>query len=539
MLGNAVRRIAAGVGAVALAMAGTLAMGTAASADVGPDQPDAPETGSLTIVKKVGDPETGTPGATVLLDGVEFTVTTVGRMVEDSFVALDPANKADWELIEAFENLPVGSSLPDGLVLSTDSADIRKGVTGSAGQLEGQYVFSNLPLGLYYVQETGRGDNLIVAPVDPFYVSIPTSNGDEAEGWNYDIVAEPKNRLAEDISKIITARPDALAIGSEVTWEITVPVPENPTDEWFVYAAVTDELDSRLDYHSSTLTLDGTALVAETHYKVIEDEAANSVTWQFTAAGLEELDDAAGKNLLVSFKTTVTSVGDGEIINQGDDEFPGEYDYWFDFRATKDQKDPEDDPDDPTSGGPEDPGGTTEVPGKESPRTFWGQLKITKVDDSDEPLNLSGAEFKVFEKGEDDCAANAPAADAVATGTSDANGVVQWASVTPTNPLGLWVGNWNASDGDEPTSKDYCVYETVVPAGHTATELAGTVTIVPGGLAAGGTIVVTNYRTEGPDLPMTGAQGTMLMTVGGLLLVGAGTGAIAVSRRKRSKAAAV
>ncbi|NLE19168.1 MAG: LPXTG cell wall anchor domain-containing protein, partial [Propioniciclava sp.] len=96
------------------------------------------------------------------------------------------------------------------------------------------------------------------------------------------------------------------------------------------------------------------------------------------------------------------------------------------------------------------------------------------------------------------------------------------------SPLGLWIAN-----SDEPTNptKDYCVYETAVPAGHTILDFNNTVTIEPGETNTF-ELTVENLRTEGPDLPLTGAQGTMVMTLGGLLLVGAGAGALVVSRRR-------
>jgi LPXTG-motif cell wall-anchored protein len=46
-----------------------------------------------------------------------------------------------------------------------------------------------------------------------------------------------------------------------------------------------------------------------------------------------------------------------------------------------------------------------------------------------------------------------------------------------------------------------------------------------------------NPKKDGPDLPLTGAQGTIAMSIGGLLLVGAGVAVALVSRRRNNAAA--
>lgn len=81
------------------------------------------------------------------------------------------------------------------------------------------------------------------------------------------------------------------------------------------------------------------------------------------------------------------------------------------------------------------------------------------------------------------------------------------------------------------------MYETVVPAGHTATPIANPVTIEPGvdDITA---LPVVNVKKSGPDLPLTGAQGVLAMTIGGLVLISMGAAAIALSKRRRESAGA-
>jgi len=63
------RRLAAGAGALALGLTSALVLSATASADVGPDQPNAPTSGTLTINKYSGSP-TSTPDPANALSGV-------------------------------------------------------------------------------------------------------------------------------------------------------------------------------------------------------------------------------------------------------------------------------------------------------------------------------------------------------------------------------------------------------------------------------------------------------------------------------------
>lgn len=481
------RGVAAGIGAVGLALAGTFAMGAPAYADeVGPDQPGAPTSGTLTINKYDGAPlgEGESLSDRETLDGVEFTVTRVGRSENGDCSPIDLTNAADWaDLEDLFDSAPATPAAPFCLVPSS---------AVTAVTANGQAVF-DLEVGMYFAQETDPGNNPIVSSVPDFYVSIPTSVGDSGQGWNYDVVADPKNQTLDAPSKTIADQTD-LVVGDNVTWNISVPVPTLNNQETFTSASVTDVLDSRLSYVRSTVALNGTELVEGTHYNV----DADGVTWTFTQAGHTLLNDAMGGEITIDLVTSVDAVGDGSIPNE---------DYSSQFNGTS-------------------------IPGEQVPYTYWGQLSITKIDDSDDALPLEGAEFQVFDSAGDVCPADAPNSGSIATGTSDTNGVVQWAGVTPTSPLGLHVANSEDGELSNP-SKNYCVYETVVPAGHTAMAVDNPVTITPGEDNVNAFEVI-NPRTEGPELPLTGAGGTWLMTIGGLILVALGVTTVIVSRRRRA-----
>lgn len=478
----ALRRTSTAMAALALALGGAVALGSAASADVGPDQPDAPDEGTLTIWKYAGSPveDPNDLDAEDLLDGVEFTVTQVGVMDGSECVALDLTDAADWDGLEdLFDSAPAAPAAPFCL---TDTVQVKATDAGEAA--------FGLDVGIYFVQETDPGDNPIVSSVPNFYVSIPTSTGD---GWNYDVVAHPKNQLMETPTKTISGDQAELVLGAEVTWTMTVPVPTLNNNETFTQAVITDDLDTRLNYvpGSSVVTVGSTPLDDGTDYNV-----TGNAVWEFTAAGRAVLDVNMGEEMTIEFATEVVEVGDGGIAND---------DYSSTFNGT-------------------------EVPGEPEPYTYWGELEINKVDDSTPAKALKGAEFQVFPALEGVCADEAPTGGAIATGTSGADGVVLWGDAADAT-LGLWVANVDDGPADPLPSKDYCVYETVVPAGHTGGVIDNPVTITPGSGETGIFLEVENPKKDGPDLPLTGAQGTLAMTVVGLLLVGAGIGGVAIARR--------
>ncbi|MCI1675248.1 MAG: SpaH/EbpB family LPXTG-anchored major pilin [Ancrocorticia sp.] len=501
---RALRRLASGAGALALGLAGIAALGTAASADVGPDQPDAPAEGSLTIYKYAGD--TGQAVEDLdqadLLNGVQFTVTRVGRLVgEEASQTCEPIDLTeaeDWVGLSGDSGLfSTAPEEPAGDFCLTATVYTEATVGGAA-------IFDPLPVGIYYVEETDPGDNPIVSPVPNFYVSIPTSNEGEDAGWNYDVVVYPKNQIMEGPSKAIAEGQEDLVVGGEVTWTITVPIPSLNNEDTFTTASVSDTLDSRLTYASSTVTVGGATLVENTDYTV--STTGGVTTWTFTpvtsgdgVVNIPSLYGAQGTNITIELVTSVDSIGDGTIPND-------EYSSTFNDAT---------------------------VPGEPTPYTYWGQLSILKTDDSEPALNLEGAEFQVFELTDASCPPEAPETGAIATGTSNASGVVEWDEVANATVLGLWVANVNNGPAAPTPTKDYCVYETVIPSGHTATAISNPVTIEPGEVKQGTfTLTVVNPRTDGPDLPLTGAGGTLAMTLGGLLLVGVGAGAIVISRRR-------
>jgi LPXTG-motif cell wall-anchored protein len=150
-----------------------------------------------------------------------------------------------------------------------------------------------------------------------------------------------------------------------------------------------------------------------------------------------------------------------------------------------------------------------------TPKTMWGDLEITKVAAGDNTKTLEGAEFSVYASEAD---ANA-STNAVGMLTTGSNGK---------GHISLYVGK-----NDEPTTKAYWIKETKAPAGYVLSSAVKQVDVKAGALASS-TYKIENTQQRHPELPLTGANGKLLATIGGFALVlVAGGSALVVSRRRR------
>lgn len=452
------QRLAAGTGALALAMAGAVALGTAASAAPVLGNVDPSATGSIIIHKHVEDDAStdGNPAGDPL-EGVTFRVTEV--LLDGASVPL--ATAEGWA---AIEDLDVADVPNDDFTLGT-SQDVTTDEDGIATATGG--------VGLYLVEEIGSGDNLITAPAAPFLVTIPYPTDD---GWEYNVDVYPKNVLGEVSPTKTVGTPDEPADvepGAIVPFTISVPV-EKPALP-YVSFSITDALSAGLEFESwGAISIGGTALVAD-DYTVSTD----NTTVTLTTSGLAKLNTATedgATTVTAVINATVTDLG--QLDNQASASINGT------------------------------PGETPVV------TTNWAQLDITKVDADAEEELLAGAEFELWNEDKDEL---------LATGTTDESGELSFI---------VWVGN------DDDVTEVVYLKETVAPQGYVlpADPWTGPYTLMAGETAEASVSVaeIGNYKPEGPELPLTGAQGTLIMTIGGLLLVGVGAGAIVVSRRRRN-----
>ena len=504
-----IRRLAAVAGAFALAMSGTFISVGAANADPGvegtpPGNTAVGTTGQLTVHKRVGVQQTTAHNGSSLgdtapgtpLKDVTFTAQRVGVWAGSTCNALDLRTTAGWDAAAAVQ---AGTNPGAPVATPADGALCASGVAASeiTADDSGAAVFSGLPLGLYYVVEGAAPDNVIDKAL-PFYVTIPFPSANGAVvTWLYDVHVYPKNAIADKPVKTIADRPNSVVIGSNVTWTITQKIPTlSSTAASFTDAKVEDTLDPLLTYVSSTVNIVPTPTAPKLDL-VAEDFTFTSVsgqlTWTLSSTGLEKLKDNQDSSLVVSVVTTVNDVASGELT-------PGKIANAATVTINK-------------------------KPGVAPPSyTYWGNLVVNKLEGV---TPLAGAVFDVFDMTEATCATTHPGGTALATGTSDTTGVVQWGNPAAGHQ-GLWIANSN-TELTNPT-KAYCLYETQAPAGYTKITTPTVVTITTADLATL-TQDIQNVKVPGPDLPLTGSSGTIMLTIAGLGLIGLGTGGIMLRRR--------
>lgn len=473
---TALRRVAVGAGALALAMAGAVASGTAAWAAPGNIDPDAE--GTLTVHKYGGGASTAEHDGSELetdpnrppLYGVEFTVCEVTAIEGE---AVDLTTVEGWAVLEDYM---AANPVPD-------KADLTFGdCQDDTTDVDGVVPFT-LPVGLYFVEETDPGDNPITSTSIEFLVTIPFPTGSSGD-WNYNPHVYPKNTLDSEPTKTVDDA-DAVVEGDVVEWTVTSPVlgiaPESTIDEF----VLTDELVSQLEYVTGSLTatlVNGTVetpLVFDVNYAPAGP--GGTITAEASGPALVSLNAAASSAYVVfTFETTVVGAGllqNTAVVNVG---------------------------------------GTskTTVPAE----TPWGLAELTKTDEENGAL-LDGAEFDVYVAGTDGVCPPDPEGTPVVSGLVTGSG---------TNDPGVLT---------TPALKagDYCFREVTAPVGYVLPEgdAAWVAFTVEAGEEVSASVEMDNVKMDGPNLPLTGAGGTLAMTIGGLLLVGGGTGAIILSRRRR------
>lgn len=481
---NPLERMAVTLGAIALSTIGMVGLGTAATAD-GFTPPD--HDGTLTLHKHVMDDAStdGNPAGEPLA-GVTFSVQEIGVEVDGVCTAIDLGTPAGWQQVDA----AVDAHTTNPGAVPTGYCALGTALTGVT-DASGATPFEALR-GLYLVTETDPGPNMISQPAAPFLVTVPMPSGDNT--WVYDVNAYPKNELTTTTpTKTVAANNGGdtpLVPGATVPWTITVPIPVAA----FPYHAVTvtDVPTAGLTFSGfGALALNGTPLDAA-------DYTISGTTVTLTASGLAKVNalvtgaNAAEATLTADATTTVDAdIDPGSFTNRADVTLNG-----------------------------------TTTP-TDQPRTLWGLLSVLKHKAGSESTVLAGAEFAVYAPSADGTCApyQAGTTAVVASGTTGSDGT--WEQV-------LWIANVQ-SDNTAAQTRDYCLVETAAPAGYILDSAPRLVTLSSEAPSVT-TYKFPNTPPNGPDLPLTGAGGTVAMALAGIGLVGIGTGAIVVSRRRRSNA---
>lgn len=350
---------------------------------------------------------------------------------------------------------------------------------------DGKIVLNNLLAGYYQMKEiaapTGYG---LTTDVWEFQITNNGSVSDKGVETGTVLTETIKNYATpSDIVKNVTTDGQDLeskkSVGDDVTWIIK---PAVPTDiETYKSYVVTDQLDSRLTYVSTTVMAGEEELKVNIDYSLTNDNGNLTIT--FNEAGLAKL---TGKDLTINVVTTLNeNVTVGEIKNT----------------ATLTYK---------------NAAGSTGTK-SDSANAWTGGIKIFKHTIDNTPL--AGAEFKVYTS-EEDAKAGTHAIqrdgkDLVITSNDEGYAIVE----------GLGEG-------------DYWFVEIKAPVdenGDPYAMLKGPVKVTLDKDQTIDNYVTKNIlNTKLVSLPITGGIGTLIFTFSGIALMGVAVLLYIRSRRKSS-----
>lgn len=383
---------------------------------------------------------------------------------------------------------------------------------------DGSAKFADVERGLYVVVEDLAGSTKImngqvevkkekITPIAPFAVTLPMTNP-EGTAWNSDVHVYPKNQENE-LNKTVVDK--GVTTGNTFTYTLSTKSTGADTngdnkmdaaDLGNVYEIV-DELNSNLSYVSAEVKIGGAVATADTDYTLTKTSEGNpakdTVTIVFKGEGLNKI--AAGTTIEVVLTVNLNSVPENGITPNQANLYPNKW--------SKDNGKPVVSP---------------------KVETKHGDIVIKKVNKDGDVLQ--GAVFSVYldNSANKDCSTYG---NLIKTSeATNAEGLVKISDLQLTNFI-------DGKEVSEDNQVPYCLVETTAPAGYQLLPKAipfkltkeGTVKDMAGAITAnaGNATTITNYKN--PGLPLTGAQGILLVSVLGLILVSAGV-VLTVKRRK-------
>ena len=470
--------------------------------------------GSLAIHKHLtgGGKDIGTPTGTAqnaddkgpAVEGVVFTAYPI--------TDINLKDPAGWDTISNLARTGVPDSACTNPAAPTLGAHtFGKGMASPATNSEGLATITEMPVQAYLVCETTTpGD--IVQKAKPFVVTIPHPNtAAGADGqWIYDVNVYPKNE-AIDVDKTIQAQKlNGYGVGSLIKFPVSSTAPTLDAKSFYKYFQLRDTLDDRLSEVTATeVSLEG-ATLQPTDYQV--DTNGQTVTVTFTAEGLKKIKAAPGKKVSAVFQGKVTKAGsNGTITNRAQ--------VISDTVYAEQPPTPETPPTNP-----DNPPTSDEVTHQQ------GQTKA----------GLQGAQFQLYKA--KDAYANTCSkvkdGDPIAingqtTLTTDAQGAI--------DIKGLFISDSiDGADRDnqkDATERCYVLVETKAPAGYVlpAGDAAVTAVKVKVGEVATDNVTVENTKQSVPGLPLTGANGMLILTASGASLLMIAVGSVLVARYRERK----
>lgn len=290
---------------------------------------------------------------------------------------------------------------------------------------EGEAKFTDLPLGIYLVEETSAPDGIVTGA--PFIVSIPMVN-QASDAWNYDVIAYPKNTETKTEKTVKDADKN---IQDAYTYTINADAPTWGEGKSLTAFRFEDQLDKRLDFQEVTEVKAGDAVLGAGDYTVNKPaENGNKLVVELTKQGLAKVK--SGDKMSLTFDVKRKEVGDTtELKNRADVIFNN-----------------------PNTGN-EVKNKTNEVV------TYHGKLKVVKKDGKEAGKVLQGAEFELYQcTSKDDLGAKLTVKeqDKWTTG-ADGTFTID----------GLHVTDFE-DNKEAPAAKKFCLKETKAPAGYALPE---------------------------------------------------------------------
>ena len=483
--------------------------------------------GSLAIHKHLtgGGKDIGTPTGTEqnaddkgpAVEGVVFTAYPI--------TDINLKDPAGWDTISNLARTGVPDSACTNPAAPTLGAHtFGKGMASPATTKEGLATITEMPVQAYLVCETTTpGD--IVQKAKPFVVTIPHPNtAAGADGqWIYDVNVYPKNE-AIDVDKTIQAQKlNGYGVGSLIKFPVSSTAPTLDAKSFYKYFQLKDTLDERLSEVTATeVSLEGTTL-QPTDYQVATN--GQTVTVTFTAEGLKKIKAAPGKKVSAVFQGKVTKAGsNGTITNRAQ--------VISDTVYAEQPPTPETPPTNPDN-----------PPTSDEVTSNWGDLSIKKVDTHQQgqtKAGLQGAQFQLYKA--KDAYANTCSKDKEGTPiaingettlTTDAQGAI--------DIKGLFISDSiDGADRDnqkDATARCYVLVETKAPAGYVLPAGDGAVTPVKIEVGAVTTdnVTIENTKQSVPGLPLTGANGMLILTASGAALLMIAVGSVLVARYRERK----
>jgi len=503
--------------ALAAGVAAFMTAGVAATAIADP----APGTSDLVIHKYIGAPvnqanqngealDTSNWDGVIPANGVVFDIYAVGAPVNDAPPATpwpDAPPTGTYLVDSASDTLQVynGATLVGVYALTaTDSVTTGPNGTATSNLANGKYLVVENVAASTQVTDANTGvAATILQPAAPFIVMLPMPNVTN-DGWLDVVHVYPKNE-AITVDKIVDTQ-GAVAVGDIITYTITVSVPADIADS--TQFNILDDLDPALDFVTNSIKVE--TVPKKTLSPILDampnyDKDKHQVQVWFSEAGRLKLDGV--HTVIATFQTTVNaSILDNpgySVTNTANVEFMNKDGVVFEAKSN----------------------------GGDESKIHTAAIEITKVDSAGQPLN--GAAFKVATS-----QANAEAGNFLRIDAKQVlfdYGTPEWTTLGPDSDYTVSPDNVGAFTGlrdyllvnDTKVWQTYWVVETTAPASYNALSAPIAVSFEdtfnkasdPADYDHVAQLTVTNSR--GFILPETGGMGTILWTIGGVVLIGA------------------